>query len=78
MSVLSLSSCAFLIDSMIYSKKTQTCVLLDTWGDTLCVFSECGGSYNEAESDCKVAAYDYNQTWGNEDYTCDCSTEKTE
>ncbi|MFT5818888.1 MAG: hypothetical protein ACI8ZM_000109 [Crocinitomix sp.] len=73
--ILSMSSCAYLLDSMIYSNKMQTCALIDPWGDTLCVYSECGGSYDEASDDCKVDAYDYNQNWNPQDYTCECSSE---
>ncbi len=75
----SLTSCAFLIDSMIYSKKTQTCALVNNWGDTLSVYTECGGFYDRAEQDCKVAAYDYNNCYDAiTDYTCCCTTTKDE
>lgn len=66
------SSCSWLINSLIYNDDCQKCSLVDVFGNVDQTFTECGGSYDEASDDCKIAAYEKNQ-W-NGGYTCNCET----
>lgn len=72
MGIFILSSCTWLFNSLIYKDECQQCQLVDTFGNVAQTFTECGGYYEDASDNCKIAAYEKNQ-WSN-GYTCSCST----
>ena len=70
------TSCSYIINSMIYSGKTQNCYLIKEYWDTLEVFSEYGSSYDEACEDCYSASNLLTEENEFYDYSCYCETIK--